>query len=461
MLQENISRDYATASEATAHLTDYPQGIEIPKAPCEQSEPFSRGTWFEEGLTLSGSSADQLVDRLVSDIEGSEKRLRKRRERDQSNLKRLIRAIAANALRCAEYRSLSIVSYSRRAGAYSLSPDWLTGKAIARTVDLMERTGLLKTAIGIRGTCSNFEATNHFLDECRNIGVEPSDLTMKLDEKSLIRLRGGSSQGEMLHFPPTDYTEASRSHLTRYNRFVGDQRLSLVLTDQEQKDMVAALNENRTIKLLKPELIATGLYRVFNDGTFDHGGRLYGGWWQNIPSRYRPRIRINGQPTVEPDFQAQAIHFLYHERRLEFEGDPYSLETIETYERQKGLPPQTCRNAIKKLTQSMINCENLSQLKYIPLDHSFYPDFTRAELCAMIEKKHDAIADAFLSGSGKRIQREDSDIAMAILQTAMDNDIVVLPIHDSFICKEKDREMVVSIMKQSYLNRLGFIPTIK
>jgi hypothetical protein len=46
---------------------------------------------------------------------------------------------------------------------------------------------------------------------------------------------------------------------------------------------------------------ARSYYRVFN-GDLRHGGRGYGPWWQNVPSTLRPKLLINGEPTVELDF---------------------------------------------------------------------------------------------------------------------------------------------------------------
>ena len=53
------------------------------------------------------------------------------------------------------------------------------------------------------------------------------------------------------------------------------------------------------------------VHGVFNDGRFDHGGRYYGPWWQNVRKELRPHILINGIPTHECDYTALHIHLLY------------------------------------------------------------------------------------------------------------------------------------------------------
>ena len=51
--------------------------------------------------------------------------------------------------------------------------------------------------------------------------------------------------------------------------------------------------------------------RVFNTGTFDDGGRFYGGWWQLIDGSYRKDIRTNNVPTVEIDYSSLHVSLAY------------------------------------------------------------------------------------------------------------------------------------------------------
>ena len=37
--------------------------------------------------------------------------------------------------------------------------------------------------------------------------------------------------------------------------------------------------------------------RIFNNSTWDDGGRFYGGWWQRIDGSHRKGIRFNNNPT--------------------------------------------------------------------------------------------------------------------------------------------------------------------
>ena len=51
--------------------------------------------------------------------------------------------------------------------------------------------------------------------------------------------------------------------------------------------------------------------RIFNNGSFDEGGRFYGGWWQRIDSSERRRIRLNNAPSKEMDYSALHVILAY------------------------------------------------------------------------------------------------------------------------------------------------------
>ena len=62
---------------------------------------------------------------------------------------------------------------------------------------------------------------------------------------------------------------------------------------KDKEDLEDSPDDYRPLMLSK-----RSLYRVFNDTEFQTGGRFYGGWWQEIPSKYRDRITIDGKRTV-------------------------------------------------------------------------------------------------------------------------------------------------------------------
>jgi hypothetical protein len=76
------------------------------------------------------------------------------------------------------------------------------------------------------------------------------------------------------------------------------------------------------------------LHRVFNNGTFSQGGRFYGGFHLELLRNLRKRIRINGEPVVEPDFSALHIRMLYHLEGIDYREDPY-IALCDSHEERK------------------------------------------------------------------------------------------------------------------------------
>ena len=66
-------------------------------------------------------------------------------------------------------------------------------------------------------------------------------------------------------------------------------------------------------------------YRVFHSTKFKEGGQFYGGWLQNIPSRYRSMVCIDGKETVELDYGQLNPTIMYGKTVLNFDGDAHDI----------------------------------------------------------------------------------------------------------------------------------------
>jgi hypothetical protein len=161
---------------------------------------------------------------------------------------------------------------------------------------------------------------------------------------------------------------------------------------------------------------------VFNRGSFTLGGRLYGGWWQNHPKESRPFITIGESPTIELDFPRLHPTLLYAEARQPMCDDPYEISGWE-------------RNLVKIAFNTLVNADTrLSAVRSIAQEIRGQGAHLKAEqLAQAIEAKHRPIASAFGTGAGLRLMRRDSDMTEHIMLRLIRKDVVVLPIHDSYI----------------------------
>lgn len=434
-----------------------------------------RGTFFEWTLDFRDPEGHDLMARVLQILgEGSGRG----RPVKPENRYALVRAILSNGLNCHYRRERPFVAYRRMYAAemYRDGPAWLSGKTISRAVDRLQAADLLSLNLGARQQAvSTYAVTAKLLNLAEECGVTVKSITQRVPSSELVRLYASKpkrkpgeqkQKGERMTFLPTPETLQMTADLQDINDFLSQQDISVELTPAEEREWAAKLNadpEHRGSRFLRPDFAQTDLYRVFNNGSFDQGGRLYGGWWINAPKRFRPRIKINGRPTVELDYAGCHINMLYHERDRECDGDPYELPAIVEYEAQLGLEPGTYRHCVKQYTQALINCRKRGRPSDIELEEGteFPPDFRPIVIARMIQARHKPIADAFRSNAGLRLQRIDSDIAMKVITTSKKEGWVALPIHDSFITLEDYTDRLRCLMKEEYKEVFKHEPIVK
>ena len=212
----------------------------------------------------------------------------------------------------------------------------------------------------------------------------------------------------------------------------------------------------------KKQSFSPGLRAIFNNESWDEGGRLYavltkyGVNYQDIPSDYRNTITIDGRPTVELDYGSLHISMLYAAEGIVTSADAYDIE---------GLP----RDFVKKAILVIINADNrTAALKSLENDSRSMMNRTllsekksrlkRAycecenfdEALSAIEHHHSPIAKYFYTGYGIKLQNKDSAIALEILNAFVDSDIPILPVHDSFIVEQSQENNLRKVMEETY-----------
>lgn len=386
--------------------------------------------------------------------------------------------ILANLLRAFQRNKQLYVSISLNANSYHsglANPSAVGSRGIRRVVDYLAttRSPLIQRRIGgqFRGPggqivgshLTRIRATDQLIAKLNRMQVRgdtasPSDeadgqshknaSSFSITELPIIRLK--SSEGKLISFRERKVTRAMRDRLERYNEFLNLQSIDLLLPDEEFQLAVTGRNDanpnatdaskdkDRVVDLL----FQRKLYRVFNNGRFDHGGRFYGGWWQHIPSNYRKYITINWAPVVELDFSNMQIAMLYAKRGRQLVGDAYSLEGVG----------QEYRKLIKRTLLALINAEGRIRA---PRRRELPRGWTWGEFKEAIQEKHSTIARYFRSGIGIRLQRVDSDIAEDVMMSFMERDVLVLPVHDSFLTYPAQRSDLLDAMQTAYAARMS------
>ena len=218
----------------------------------------------------------------------------------------------------------------------------------------------------------------------------------------------------------TDGTEAAAQRILDGNRLRASCHISLdgdgteiSQDDADPEDRADAADRH-----------AVHLYRVFSNDSWRQGGRFYGGFWQGLPKADRKRLLIDGEETVELDYQACHVRMCYHldGKPLPPETDPYELP---------GLKPEL-RGAVKALILRMLGAQPGSRVMR-PDELRDWSKKDYAHLVQQVTQAHPLLSHWFRGGHWSTLQNLDSQMADAVLADLTSQGIPCLPVHDSFI----------------------------
>jgi hypothetical protein len=198
----------------------------------------------------------------------------------------------------------------------------------------------------------------------------------------------------------------------------------------------------------------TSLYRVFNDGTLDSGGRIFGGPWINMKKEQRIGMRINGDKCCSVDYKSMAIMQLDARdgRSIYSDYDNYTIPGLEGISRK----------AIKKQVQRMINSDEMPK-SFTSKDKDIAEGFkgTNFDYAHSVIMKHlDRVSHHFGTGIGKVLMNDESTILILVLQELIDLGIPALPLHDAVITTGKNARRVQETMQDTFDKFYGTIGAV-
>ena len=297
-------------------------------------------------------------------------------------------------------------------------------------------------------------------------------LITRPDEEEIIELRTYDPQTkkkpqiEYSDSEVPEYVTTMRNNLRRIN---ADLVLAFIGLDKENPETLEALQRAKEQNRY-PSLTRKKLYRIFNNESWEQGGRFYRAWWTEASKDLRRHIVIGDKeeklPVVEIDYSAIQIDLLYAMQGIdfhkEFKQDPY---TIPGHEKDKFLR-SFCKLALlvilnaddkaaahKALQEKLIKRPKLKdrvkELGGIP------------QVIELFENRHDSIKSHFYSGIGRYLQYLDSQIAEKVMLYALEEGFVVLPVHDSFLCGSKYSPNMYRHMIRAYQEQVHEMDKLK
>jgi hypothetical protein len=261
------------------------------------------------------------------------------------------------------------------------------------------------------------------------------------------------------NIPKNSTTEKYRANLNKINKFLLKHCVALDLDDNALKIIKRLkLKDKNKEEGFEYSLNYSKVYlsRIFSRNSIKLGGRFYRGWWQSLPKKFRPHITIDGHKTSEVDFSTMSLRILYAKENITI-TDNVDLYDIGLRGSKSYLTES--RELIKIYINAILNDDkgnyrlNNKQLSTLKLTHNQLKD--------RVYKFHKPISKYFSTGIGLETMFIDSQIAEKIMLHYLEDDIVVLPVHDSFIIRSGFESDLSRTMINKFKEVVGFSTKVK
>lgn len=413
--------------------------IEIYDEPVEKDlffDPFARP------VTKRAQEASKaFLDHFIQTESQFKPRKRARKAIDQSILVEQLGCIFANL-------ASSQLRKKPKAIAIPLSKQELGRKNTPRILndtlkDVLETlcgafAGALKLDIGSydSGRRSTIHPLPYIAELITTYHLRKSDFNTKERQPIILRARKTPDQkrkgkpGKELELPDTPEVKVLQDQINQINAFIKQQDIRYVGDRPE-------INEERLT-----------IYRVFNNGRLDEGGRLYGGFWQQLSSEEREEdILINGEHVVGPDYGQMAVSILYALEGIQMPlEDAYELKGWEDY--RDGV-----KRYINKLLHDDTGTPKAKKSDFIGCRYKKVETITEA-LRKDVFEQHKAIAHHFNGSTSGKLFYVESNLLVHVLLELQNKGICALPVHDSLYVAHVNLEETIKTMKTAFKDLL-------
>ncbi|WP_155740184.1 hypothetical protein [Burkholderia territorii] len=388
---------------------------------------------------------DELVRNVTGKVEAAMPRKRARRAVDQRMFEAQVEALVCEAV----YRELeaseqwvTIPRAKAKLGQKSRYRAPVLRESITTVLDALSSpaVGSLEQRKGepsafARGPQTTFRASAELLAQAFRLGIGWADFDRR-DGEEVIVLKDARedhrSDPERLEYADTEETRRYREQMREINGWLHGADLKLVSSSWLDVDLW-----NRHLR------------RYFNAGSFELGGRLYGGFWQRMNKAERKDLRIDGEQAVELDFSQVGPRILYGMAGASMGRDAYAVPGYEGH-----------REGIKKLFAAMINT-SAPLVRFPAKVRELFPRGTKAaSICSAIQRHHPAIADHFHKREGLAVMFTESQIMVSALLRMKAAGIVALPVHDAAIVAARRVDEAKAIMLEEFQAHTGLEGTV-
>ena len=414
-------------------------------------------SFLDPYLRPASENMSQIVGYAIADVQRIEARQRRRTPKAQKifeeTVSALLCAAAAHHL-SGKVGALVTTRANNRLSAESRYKPIIYSAQYRHILDHLAAPGAgwIEQTIGFRTSASNAPATTLKASERLKVYMRERQVT----RDDIKRVRGGepiilkSSADDatrdkgLVDYEDTEVTRAYREEVETINAFLGE-------ADIEAWGVEGVDDRERTLR------------RIFNNRSFEQGGRLFGGFWEAMGKDTRlESIEIDQEPVVELDYGQMSARVIYG-----LASKPVTFEDAYLLKRFPEPLRSNLRPAVKKVFNSMLFRE--TKLTRYPKGVRDMVDKHRTDADRPIPSgamreallaHHAPIADWFEKGLGMSLMFRESEILIDVLLYLKDRGIVALPNHDAILVGSPHAETAKSVMEDVFRDHVGGEPLV-
>lgn len=298
------------------------------------------------------------------------------------------------------------------------------------------------------GHTARFRATPDLIDLAAGFGIDVTDITnhfLPALPQNVIELRDN---------PPRD-NDGKRIRDSSGNKVSG-KRLPLPDTPavQAMKADISELNKATVGHLSGSRFL--GYRRIFNDRSFQRGGRLYavnGDSFQQDSQSKRLETTIDGERVVELDLAAShltMIHGLLNAPYDPARSDPYAIEMIP-------------RDVVKAWVTLALGLHAVPTQWGKGQDKETKARYSVTDVGKLVVTRHPVLIDWFKgSVDAMNLQFIESEaMIQTMLSLLRDHGMLSFTVHDSLIVRKHDARQAILTLKTEYHRQCGVVPRIR
>ncbi|MET4219412.1 hypothetical protein ABIB00_004633 [Bradyrhizobium sp. LB14.3] len=406
----------------------------------------SKTMWFDPQLRAKSAELRETIrklsDALCEHESASGLRKRARKDGDREKFAVAVEALACNLILLKAVATDALLAVPRShnfiwQGTGRTNP--VFGQHFLTSIDLLVSLGLITDKQrGYRVSAkvkvpSLIGPTDRLVE---HLPIAPPDWrdVHQIDDPVLVILKEGKDiegRAAAIPFAETARTKKFANQIRRINK-------SLREADIEVIGQSSSLSVGKDGQIIAP--YRRSLRRIFNNGTWQHGGRLAGGFWMSMERSQRETIRVDGERIADVDYRQLFPRLAYvRAGQPQPEGDIYDV-----------FGDSTGRDGCKKLMNALLFADG-------PLGN--WPEDTRQHFPAgtklrpaieMLTARHAPIAKLFGRGLGFQLMRIESDILIEVITYLASVGVTALPLHDAVLVAESKAEIAAKAMRDVF-----------